>query len=94
MEEKRETAELLIKKVLEQKSYLILTEEEKLMIINAYSDEMRIENKDYERYLSLSVIEKLDNIVVLVLKEYLGSWHVSSSEMNEISEYMKDIVKV
>ena len=94
MEEKRETAELLIKKVLEKKSYLILTEEEKLMIINAYSDEMRIENKDYERYLSLSVIEKLDNIVVLVLKEYLGSWHVSSSEMNEISEYMKDIVKV
>ena len=94
MEEKRETAGLLIKKVLEQKSYLILTEEEKLMIIDAYSDEMRIEKKDYERYLSLSVIEKLDNIVVLVLKEYLGGWHVSSSEMNEISEYMKDIVKV
>ena len=93
MEEKRETAELLIKKVLEQKSYLILTEEEKLMIIDAYSDEMRIENKDYERYLSLSVIEKLDNIVVLVLKEYLGSWHVSSSEMSEVSEYMEGIVK-
>jgi len=90
---RRDEAEILIKKVLQEKSFLILTENEKKLIIESYTDEMKIESKNYDEYLSLSQNEKLTNILVFVLKEYLGSWHVSSDEMKEISDYMKEINK-
>jgi len=90
---RRDEAAILIKKVLQEKSFLILTENEKELIIDSYSDEMKIESKNYDKYLSLSLNEKLTNIVLFAIKEYLGSWHVSSDEMKEISEYMKEINK-
>jgi hypothetical protein len=91
--EKRADAELLIKKVLQEKSFLVLTQADKLLIIDAYDDEMRIESVNYEEYLLLDESEKLNNILVLVLKDYLGSWHVSSEEMKEISDYIQSISK-
>ena len=91
--EKRADAELLIKKVLQEKSFLVLTQADKLLIIDAYDDEMRIESINYEEYLLLDESEKLNNILVLVLKDYLGSWHVSSEEMKEISDYIQSISK-
>jgi hypothetical protein len=93
MEEKRADAELLIKKVLQEKSFLVLTQEDKSLIIDVYDDEMRIESTNYEEYLLLDESEKLNNILVLVLKDYLGSWHVSTEEMKEISDYIQSISK-
>lgn len=86
-------AEILIKKILKEKSFLILTEEEKSFLFDVYSDDMKIASKNYEEYLALTDSEKLSNILVLVLKEYLGSWHVSTAEMKEISNYIESISK-
>ncbi|MGB5866492.1 MAG: hypothetical protein WBG69_01350 [Arcobacteraceae bacterium] len=93
MKQQREQAEILIKKVLEEKSFLVLTQEEKTFLIDEYSDEMKVASSDYEKYLALSESEKLVDIVLVALKEYMGSWHVSTEQMNELSEYMKGIVK-
>jgi len=90
----RMDAEILIKKVLKEKSFRILTEEEKTFLFDVYSFDMKVACKDYEKYLLLSESEKLANILVLVLKEYMGSWHVTSEEMKEISEYIQTISKI
>jgi len=92
-QENRKKAEELVKNVLHKKSFMVLSQEEKLFIIDEYQEEMKIESKDYETYLQLDEIDKLNNILVLVLKDYLGSWHVSSEEMKEISEYIATISK-
>jgi len=91
---RREKAELLVRKVLEEKSFESLSEGDKSFLIDEYSDEMKIESKNYDDYLALSVQQKLVNIIIYSLKEYLGSWHVSTQEMNEISEYLKTISKI
>jgi len=91
---RREKAELLVKKVLQEKSFLSLSEEDKSFLIEEYSDEMKIQSKDYGEYLSLPTEQKLVNIIVSVLKEYIGSWHVSTKEMKEISQYLETISKI
>lgn len=91
---RREKAELLIKKVLEEKSFTSLTEEDKSFLIDEYSDEMKIVSKNYDEYLALPTQQKLVNIIIYSLKEYLGSWHVSTKEMQEISEYLETISKI
>ncbi|PIF04220.1 MAG: hypothetical protein CSA86_02555 [Arcobacter sp.] len=91
MEENRQEAQKLIQKVLKEKSFLILTEEEKALIIEVYNDDMKAESKNYKKYLTLNQNEKLKNILVLTLKDYLGSWHISTQEMEEISQYIQDI---
>jgi len=88
-----EKAELLIKKVLKEKSFESLSKEDRDFLIEEYSDEMKIESKNYDEYLSLPTQKKLVNIIVYSLKEYLGSWHVSTQEMKEISEYLAIISK-
>lgn len=93
-QERRIEAEILIKKVLKEKSFLNLTEEEKIFLIDVYSDDMKEASSNYKKYLLLSESEKLVNIVILVLKEYMGSWHVSTDEMKDISEYIKNISTV
>jgi hypothetical protein len=90
---RRAEAEVLIKKVLKEKSFLNLTEKEKIFLIDVYSDDMKEASRNYEKYLLLSESEKLVNIVVLVLKEYIGSWHVTTDEMKEISDYLQSISK-
>jgi len=87
-------AEALIKKVLTEKSFLTLTEKEKAFLIEFYNDDMKSASKNYEEYLLLSESEKLVDIVVLALKEYIGNWHVSTKEMQEISEYLETISKI
>jgi len=90
-EDKRVEAEKLIKKVLQEKSFLILTEEDKIFLVEEYSDDMKIASKNYEEYLLLPESQKLVNIVVLALQEYLGNWHVSTDEMKDISDYLQSI---
>ncbi len=92
-QQKKEQAEILIKKVLEEKSFLVLTQEEKTFLIDVYSDEMKVASSDYEKYLALNETDKLVDIVLVALKEYMGSWHVSTEEMNDLSEYIKGIKK-
>lgn len=90
-QERRNEAELLIKKVLKEKSFLVLTENEKHFLIDVYNDEMKIASDDYENYQKLPESQKLINIVILALKEYIGSWHVSTKEMEDISKYIESI---
>lgn len=90
-QERRNEAELLIKKVLKEKSFLVLTENEKHFLIDVYNDEMKIASDDYENYQKLPESQKLVNIVILALKEYIGSWHVSTKEMEDISKYIESI---
>jgi len=90
-QERRNEAELLIKKVLKEKSFLALTENEKHFLIDVYNDEMKIASDDYENYQKLPESQKLVNIVILALKEYIGSWHVSTKEMEDISKYIESI---
>jgi len=90
-QERRNEAELLIKKVLKEKSFLALTENEKHFLIDVYNDEMKIASDDYENYQKLPESQKLINIVILALKEYIGSWHVSTKEMEDISKYIESI---
>jgi len=88
-----EEAEILIKKILQEKSFANLREEEKTFLIDFYDDDMKVMMKNYKEYLLLPVSEKLVNIVMYVLKEYIGSWHVTPKEMEEISSYLRDISK-
>jgi len=90
-QERRNEAELLIKKVLKEKSFLVLTENEKHFLIDVYNDEMKIASDDYENYQKLPESQKLVNILILALKEYIGSWHVSTKEMEDISKYIESI---
>lgn len=90
-QERRNEAELLIKKVLKEKSFLVLTENEKHFLIDVYNDEMKIASDDYVNYQKLPESQKLVNIVILALKEYIGSWHVSTKEMEDISKYIESI---
>ena len=95
MEEvRRVEAEVLIKKVLKEKSFLILSAQEKTFLFDVYSDEMKVASNNYDEYLLLSESEKLVNIVILVLKEYMGNWHVTPEEMKEISEHLHNIAKI
>jgi len=95
MEQKRrQEAEILVKKILQEKSFLNLTQEDKTLLFDVYDDDMKVASKNYNEYLLLPESERLVNIVILVLKEYIGSWHVTPSEMEEISEYLKDISKL
>ena len=95
MEEKRRLeAEELIKKVIREKSFLNLSDEEKKCILDVYSDDMKAASNDYDMYLLLPESKKLVNIVVFVLKEYVANWHVTPAQMKEISQYIQDISKV
>jgi len=91
--EKREKAEIIIKKILQEKSLSVINQDEKAFLFDVYSDDMKIASKDYELFLTLPESEKLINIILVVLKEYIGSWHVSPEEMKQLSEYIKTISK-
>ena len=93
MEQDMIKAEMLIKKILKEKSFVSLTDEEKSFLIDFYDDDMKAVMKSYKEYLLLPVLEKLVNIVIYTLKEYLGSWHVTTEEMEEISQYLQNIAK-
>jgi len=93
-QDRRKDAERLVKLVLEKKSFLILSEDDKRLILDVFEDDMKVESNDYKKYCSLSESKKLENIVIYNLKVYLGNWHVSSDEMEDISEYMKNITKL
>jgi len=86
---RREEAEKLIQKILKEKSFSVITQDEKNFLFEEYTDEMKIESKSYEKYLGLSDTEKLENIMVHSLKEYIGGWHVTPEEMSEISNYIQ-----
>lgn len=94
MEERRLEAEGLIKKVIQEKSLIILSEEEKAFLIDFYNDDMKDACRDYKGYLELAESQKIMNIIILVLKEYLGSWHISSNEVQEISACLEAISKM
>jgi hypothetical protein len=93
-EERRIAADVLIKKVLKEKSFKCLTEQDKTFLFDVYEDDIKVASSNYREYLLLPESEKLVNLLVLVLKVYIGNWHVTTEEMNEISEYIKNISKV
>lgn len=89
----RAKAEELIKKILEKKSFLVLNEDEKQFLFDTFSEDMKRVTKNYDEYLKLSDALKLEHIVMVALKEYMGSWHVTPEQMVELSEYVQAIAK-
>lgn len=94
MDQESQVAEALIKDILQQKSFTHLTEKEKLFLIDFYSDDMKDACRNYKGYLALPQSQKLMNIIVLVLKEYLGSWHITSDEVAQISSYLQELSSI